>query len=333
VDRTRLPSPTLSTHFFRGGRAASVLSRLGVLEQALALGSPPLVCEYRYTNGRPSIEPPQQPGDVGYSLSVRRGPLDNLLVQRAIQTGRVELRQRCAVVGLRWQDDRVAGAELADEHGAECVRTRWVIGADGRRSFIARAVCSPFVESEAGHRAMYYRYVRGFLDPDGRAPHAAEFDLTGDELAYALPSDSGLTCIAVSMNLTEFAWLRRAPCDRFKALVARHAGLAQRVFASQPVGSVFGCGPSPNYVRVPFGRGWALVGDAGLHQDPWSGIGIDNAMVHATFLADALARTGLSPATERHALEEYQRQRDADALNAYQRTVVLSRDLRNLVQG
>jgi flavin-dependent dehydrogenase len=35
---------------------------------------------------------------------------------------------------------------------------------------------------------------------------------------------------------------------------------------------------------VPWGPGWALVGDAAMHQDPWSGLGIDMAGVHATFL-------------------------------------------------
>src|SRR5450755_78400 len=37
IDRASFPSPTLSTHYFRGGRAVSVLKRLGVLDEVLDL--------------------------------------------------------------------------------------------------------------------------------------------------------------------------------------------------------------------------------------------------------------------------------------------------------
>lgn len=39
VDRATFPTSTLSTHFFRGGGLLSVLNRLNVLDQVLALGS------------------------------------------------------------------------------------------------------------------------------------------------------------------------------------------------------------------------------------------------------------------------------------------------------
>src|SRR5690349_1943633 len=80
VDRATFPSPALSTHYFRGGRALSIFKRLGVLDQMLALGPPRLVCEYRYEDGQcePVVGPPQVPGEIGYALSVRREPLDHL---------------------------------------------------------------------------------------------------------------------------------------------------------------------------------------------------------------------------------------------------------------
>jgi len=65
VDRAAFPGPTLSTRFFRGGGLGAVLNRLGVLDQVLALGYPPLVCEYLYQDGNPEPKkgPPQNPGD------------------------------------------------------------------------------------------------------------------------------------------------------------------------------------------------------------------------------------------------------------------------------
>ncbi len=62
----------------------------------------------------------------------------------------------------------------------------------------------------------------------------------------------------------------------------------------------------------------------------WSGLGIDNAMVHATFLAEAVVAYLSGTATEPDALQAYHRRRDADALAGYRRTVAMSRDLRQL---
>jgi len=47
-------------------------------------------------------------------------------------------------------------------------------------------------------------------------------------------------------------------------------------------------GPLPNYVRRPYGPGWALVGDAAYHKDPVTGLGITDAFLDAALLADAL---------------------------------------------
>ena len=95
VDRASFPSATLSTHFFRGGHAGTVFSRLGVLERLLELGPPPLRHDYFYVDGVPAgVNPPSDPGDVGYSLSVRREPLDDVLVRRAAATSVVELAER-----------------------------------------------------------------------------------------------------------------------------------------------------------------------------------------------------------------------------------------------
>jgi len=330
VDRARFPSPTLSTHFFRGGRAGRVLERLGVLDEVLALGCPRLVGEYRFQAGQAqaALGPPQDPGALGYGLSVRRGPLDGLLVRRALATGHVDLLEATTVRSLAWDDvDRVVGACLRGPDGERPVRARCTVGADGRQSFVARAVAAPVQTTEAGHRGFYYRYLRDWRGPAGQPPDGAEFHHTADERAYVFPSDGGLSCVALSLNLDAYAWLRQAPAERFPSRLASYPGLAERLAAARWTGPLLGCGPGPNYVRVPVGRGWALVGDAGLHQDPWSGLGIDQAMVQATLLAEALDAWLGGAADEATALASYHERRDADAVPGYERTVSLSRDL------
>ena len=62
---------------------------------------------------------------------------------------------------------------------------------------------------------MYYRYAIGMAGPEGE-PDGPEFSLGDDELAYVFPSDGSMSCVAVSVNLREYAAMRsthRPRCD------------------------------------------------------------------------------------------------------------------------
>jgi flavin-dependent dehydrogenase len=94
-----------------------------------------------------------------------------------------------------------------------------------------------------------------------------------------------------------------------------------------PEGRMLGSGPKDAVVRVPTGPGWALVGDASMHQDPWSGLGMDNAATHATYLAESIDAWLGGRMTEDGALAGYHRRRDEHALPGYAETAELGRDL------
>ena len=329
LDRARFPSTTPSTHFFRGAGMVAVLRRLGVLDAVLALGCPPLTRQFDYEDGAPDgvEEPPQEPGDIGYCLSVRRAPLDFILLERARAASTVEVIERARVRELLWDGDRVAGVALEDGRRAHAAL---VVGADGRHSLVAKQVSPGVTHTAPPLRALYYRYVAGFPGPDGDRPDGAEFSLLDDEIAYVFPSDSGLTCVAISVNLETFGWLRRDLEPRWNERIACHRGLSTRVAIATAATRLAGCGPERSYVRVPWGPGWALVGDAAMHQDPWSGLGMDSAGVHATFLADAIVEWLRRSADERTALAGYHQRRDAHGLPGYHETTRYATDLRGL---
>ncbi|MGC2034140.1 MAG: hypothetical protein WA761_01690 [Thermoplasmata archaeon] len=178
-------------------------------------------------------------------------------------------------------------------------------------------------------RAIYDRYVTGFVGPTGELD-GPEFSVNGDEMAYVFPSDAGRSCVALTLNLATFRWFREEIESRFATLLQRHRGIWERYRQATPDGGILGCGPQPNFVRVPIGVGWALVGDAGMHRDPWTGLGMDNAGVHATFLADSIARGLSDGGSLASSLEEFHRRRDQHALEGYRETVRLARDLRQL---
>jgi 2-polyprenyl-6-methoxyphenol hydroxylase-like FAD-dependent oxidoreductase len=80
----------------------------------------------------------------------------------------------------------------------------------------------------------------------------------------------------------------------------------------------------PNFFRKPYGPGWALVGDAGYHKDPYTGEGITDAFRDAGLLAEALD----SGFAERQPLEEalahYERRRNGTATPIYELTCQLA---------
>ena len=263
---------------------------------------------------------------------MRREPLDDLLLRRARGAVTVEVSQPASVVDLLRVDGRVAGVRLHEHDGVRSVKARLVVGADGRHSFVARAVGSIPIRVESPSRTLYYQYVSGWRGPDGGSPDAAEFSLRGDELAYVFPSDSGLTCVAVSANKAEFAAFRAAPRQELARGLRLHPRLNDRLERSEPVGRAAGGPPEANWVRHPCGPGWALVGDAALHQDPWTGLGMDMASTHATFLADSVVEWLSGRIAEADAFDRYHRARDDHGLEAFGETVGLAPDLSALAQ-
>ena len=329
TDAQTFPSDTLSTHLFRGAGLISVLDRLGILERVEGFGPPRLLRNYNYSDGviQPNPRPPH-PGRLGFCMSVRRVTLDNLLVVRALQSPTVEFLPATTVRRvLLGEGGRATGVELRTPAGPREVHARIVIGADGRHSTVAKAVGAAAERDVPAVRALYYMTVTGFAGVAPGADAGAEFSLQGDEMAYALPSDSGVTCIAVSVNLERFRWLRKDLERNFRQAITGHSALASRFEAATQVSPVIGYGPQSNYIRVPAGPGWALVGDAGVFQDPWSGQGMDMAGTHATFLAEALTGWLADDVPEAEALSGYHARRNEHALPVFENTTGLATDL------
>jgi 2-polyprenyl-6-methoxyphenol hydroxylase-like FAD-dependent oxidoreductase len=83
--------------------------------------------------------------------------------------------------------------------------------------------------------------------------------------------------------------------------------------AITPISACISGGAVPGFFRIPFGPGWALVGDAGYTKDPITAQGISDAFRDAEACATAVHQTltGAQPAAA--AMADYQRSRDAAA--------------------
>jgi 2-polyprenyl-6-methoxyphenol hydroxylase-like FAD-dependent oxidoreductase len=71
------------------------------------------------------------------------------------------------------------------------------------------------------------------------------------------------------------------------------------------------------YLRVPWGPGWALVGDAGYWKDPISAHGLTDALRDAELVARAVSAVALDGATEADAFAGYHDTRNRLSLRLF----------------
>ena len=328
LDRSSFPSDTLSTHFFRAP-ALSAFNQVGVYDEVQAV-APHLTVNYNVVDGIVFPEPVDRPADYPFYMCVRRITLDDMLLRRATRTPTVELREGAQVTGLQREGDRVVGVRWKDSNGYAEATARVVVGADGVRSFVAKEVGVQTEHEEPINRAMYYAYYRGIRPNEGPA---AEFHYRGNYLAYCFPCDGELTLLASSVPIAEFVEFKRDPEAKFLSEIGAMTALAPRLAQAEREGPIRGTGSIPGYLRIPYGEGWVLVGDAGMVMDPWSGQGIDQASTHAVSLASHLADYLSERSDWETAIQAYHRERNEFSLQTYQRTCTFGLDLRPMTQA
>ena len=328
LDRARFPSDTLSTHFFRWP-ALTAFKRAGVFEDVQD-ASPHLEVLHNDIDGHVISEPVQGQDNLDYFLCVRRITLDWILVQRMQQQPGIEFRQGARVKNLLWDADRVVGVHWEEDGQPYESVARLVVGADGKYSQVAREVQPVIEHSQPVHRAMYYTYFHG-LDP--LPSLAAEHYFRGNNLVYVFPTDNDLTLVAISVPIGDFAAFRQDSEGQLMARLESLEGLATRLRRAERVEPVKGAGNIPCYQSVPYGPGWALVGDAAQVLDPWSGQGIDHAGTHAVMLAEALHTFLSGGAPWDTAMAGYHSSRNNWSRKTYQRTSTYARDLRPMTKA
>jgi flavin-dependent dehydrogenase len=94
-------------------------------------------------------------------------------------------------------------------------------------------------------------------------------------------------------------------------------GLSERIRGGRREERFYGAANLPNFLRRPFGPGWALVGDAGCHKDPYLALGICDALRDAALLAEAISQGLSARCSIDIAMADYERNRNAATLADY----------------
>jgi 2-polyprenyl-6-methoxyphenol hydroxylase-like FAD-dependent oxidoreductase len=321
VDRADLPSDTLSTHSLARSGVVQ-LDRWGLLERVLGSGAPAIRTVAFHIGDDTIVRPIKHHAGVDLVVAPRRHVLDAILADAAMAAG-ATLRTGIHVQGTARADDgRVTGVWGRDSAGPVEMRARLVIGADGVRSRIARAVGAEVVDTRPSVAATHYAYHH--------APSWTSTELFVGECALSgiFPTHDGQACIWTCLPRDEAVALRHDAADlggAFDAMLRRAApALADRLAATARASVVRGAVGLPNHVLRPCGPGWALVGDAGYHRDPITGHGLSDAFRDAELLADAVHAVLVDDVDEPTALAGYERTRHQMLQEIFELTCALA---------
>ncbi len=270
VDRATFPSDTMSTHLLKVP-AVAALERWGLLDAVLRKANCPPISEATFDVGDFSLTGSPPPlDDIAGCFSPRRMHLDEVLVGAAIEAG-AELREGFSVREILADGSgRVTGVRGREAGGGAIVaeRARIVVGADGLRSIVVRAVKPLAYRIRPSLTCAYYSYW------SGAAVERLEACPRERRMVISFPTGDGLACVYVACPRSEFRQFRSDVEGNFLKTLDLVPGLAERVRAGRREERFVGTATLPNYFRKPHGPGWALVGDAGYHKDPLTALGL-----------------------------------------------------------
>jgi flavin-dependent dehydrogenase len=311
LDKSTFPAEIPHGHFIHR-HGPRQLQKWGLLERIVATGCPPSTTftvdtgEFRLT-GRDLVL-----DGVAFGYGPRRGALDWVLVEAAMEAG-AEFRAGCAVEDYLIEENRVVGIRAADRTQGLSFEERAaiVVGADGRGSRLARTVGAAEYEVVPTLTCWFFCYWSDI------PATGLEIYVRQKRAIFAFPTNGGLFAVFVAWPIGEQSVVQSDVERHFLAALDLAPELAARVRAGRRAERFLGAANLPNFLRKPYGSGWALVGDAGCHKDPYLALGICDALRDAEWLALAI-HEGLSGNRPlESALSEYEHRRNNATMPHY----------------
>jgi menaquinone-9 beta-reductase len=291
LDKAGFPRPKICGEYL-SPEASRILDRLGALKAVDQAGAQPLrgmrivAADGTTIDGAYPTSGPWR-GYRDHALAIPREALDSILVDRA-KSLPIDVREHHRVTGLLRDSGQVAGVKAQDKDGRDFeVRSRLVIGADGRSSVVAASL--GLVRPHPFRRMALIQHVAGLEGLGERG----EIYLDPPDYAILNPVAPGLVNLGLVVPLAHAApWSGRLETF-FRARLKQLRHLAPRLDGMEPAGRLMAMGPLAYRVGEPRVGGVLLAGDAAGFYDPFTGEGLFTALRSAELLAET-AHAGLT---------------------------------------
>jgi flavin-dependent dehydrogenase len=317
LDRSRFPSEIAHGHFIHR-QGPKLLARWRLLDKVVESNCPPVLTQTTDYGGFALIGRTLVSEGVAFGYGPRRSVLDKILIDAAIEAG-AELREGFSAEDFLFENNRLVGTRGRSNGHVVTEKAHITIGADGRRSRLARALRAPVYQSTPSLTCWYFSYWSG-VPNDG-----LEIYLRQRRVIFAFPTNDHLFAIFIAWPIEEFHQVRSDISGSFMQALDLVPPLAERVRTGKREERFFGMADVPNFFRKPHGPGWALVGDAGCHNDPFMALGICDAFRDAELLANAVDEGLSGKRSIEETMVEYEKRRNEASATDYQRNIDFAR--------
>lgn len=250
-------------------------------------------------------------------LAMRREAFDKVLLDAARGAG-AEVREGVRATGLVVEDGRVAGVTCENGAGPETIRARLVIGADGRRSVVARRL-----GLLREHRSLRKFAVRGYWDGMEGLEALGEMHVGGGGYCGIAPLSPRRANVTFVLDRREMAAAGGDLEGFYRRTLRRWPRLQERLAHAALVGLPSAIGPLALQASRVSAPGALLVGDSAGFYDPFTGEGVTLALRSAEMAAEVADRALSS--SNGVDLREYDRARDGATRDKFRINRMLQR--------
>jgi geranylgeranyl reductase family protein len=259
----------------------------------------------------------QYRGAAAPGFALRRQAFDLALLETARAAG-AEIREGARVTDLVLDGTVVRGVSYAHGAGTATAFARLVVGADGRRSVVARRL-----GLLREHPTLRKFAVRGHWEGMEGLSDFGEMHVGGRGYCGVAPLGGSLANVAFVLDVRE---MRAAGGDLEgfyrAALTRRWPRLAERLERGRLLAPPCAVGPLALDARRVSAPGALLVGDSAGFYDPFTGEGVTLALRSASLAADAADRALAGISSD---LSDYDRRRHASTRAKFRLNRMLQR--------